>query len=530
MDSRYRLTLVLVALGVAAAGMAGLASSPHPGVSVDSGEYLAVADGLRSGHGLTMPYVGYDEAYRIVTPGERIPMTQFPPLYPAVLAGTAEVAGISLEAAARALGVLAFGAFVLLGAYLVWRARRSILFTALGGALLLAPDLVTIHAMAWSEQLMLVALVGAVLFAARLVERRASADLVGLGLCCIASSMARFAGVSSIVAGAVVVAIAYGGPASARTRRAILFAAVTVAPTIAWFVRNSVVTGAVSEKEAAWHPPSLTVLGQAAQTIGGWVVPWRPATMAAGIAIAAAVAVLVARRRDVVRRVGRGSITDVCVLFGAAYALFLVLARTLMDQNIPFDTRLLSPLEALLSISLCIAVAGRARSNRRNLAFAAVVVLAVASLARGAVLSARFSETTVAAYTSDRWRTSETLAYARELPRATRVITNAPDPLWFWDDRVTQILPPRSSLYSGEPNENYSVQLNELLMSTRCTRAVLVFFSQPTRKPPREVDPVVAAGLRVTDPRELADGVVFELDEPPCPGADRVPGRVALRS
>jgi hypothetical protein len=238
--------------------------------------------------------------------------------------------------------------------------------------------------------------------------------------------------------------------------------------------------------------------------------------MAAGIAVVAgALAVVVIQRRRV-RNLSRGSVADLCVVFAACYAVFLLFARALMDQNIPFDTRLLSPLQTLAAIGLCAVASRMTPPARRTVVTSALVVLACASVVRGAVLSARFSSTTVAAYTSDRWRDSETLAFARRLPRSTLVITNAPDPLWFWDDRAPQILPPRSSLYSGEPNENYSEQLRDLLASTRCRRAMLVFFSQPTRKPPRRVDPVVAGDLRLREPVTLEDGVVFEIDEPPC--------------
>jgi hypothetical protein len=54
----------LILAGLVGCGLAFVAAQPYPGVSVGSGEYLATADGLVSGHGLSMPYVGYDEAFR----------------------------------------------------------------------------------------------------------------------------------------------------------------------------------------------------------------------------------------------------------------------------------------------------------------------------------------------------------------------------------------------------------------------------------------------------------------------------------
>lgn len=498
-------------LGLSAALLSLIASSPYPGVSVDSGEYLAVADGLRQGHGLTMPYAGYDEAFRVLEPGERVPMTQFPPLYPSVLAAT----GLSLLDAVRALAALVFAAFVCLGAYLVWRETTSLPATTLAGALLVGPDLLAVHAMAWSEQLMLVPLLGALLYAVRYAERRSRWDLIGMGACASAASMARFAGVSAIFACTVVVFSKSAGPRGPRLLRAGALAGVSLVPTIAWFVHNSIATGVPSEKQAAWHPPSLQVFGQAAQSIGGWVVPWRPVTMAAGVAMIVVGALAAVRGRRRLAELRNGKPISSCIVFGLSYAAFLLVARTVLDQNIPFDTRLLAPLLALTAIGACCVTFPSGRPFLRGGA-AVLSLLALASVARSTILAVRFSDTTIAAYTSADWRSSELLAYATSLPRSALLITNAPDPLWLWDRRSPQILPPRSSLYSGEPNANYSLQLRAVLAATRCRRAVVIFFSQPTRKPPRDIDPVIVHDLKLEEPREYADGAAFEVDEPPC--------------
>lgn len=58
---------MVLGLALAAAALAAVASHPYPGATVDSGEYLAVAEGLVEGHGLTMRYVNYDEAFRVVS-------------------------------------------------------------------------------------------------------------------------------------------------------------------------------------------------------------------------------------------------------------------------------------------------------------------------------------------------------------------------------------------------------------------------------------------------------------------------------
>ena len=286
-------------------------------------------------------------------------------------------------------------------------------------------------------------------------------------------------------------------------------------PTIVWFVRNAIITGVPSEKQPAWHPPSLRVLGQALQTIGGWLVPWRAATMSAGTLVVALAVVAATLRLRRSRSSTDLPIPALCAVFAACYAAFLLAARSALDQNIPFDERLLAPLLTLSVIGLC-GLLRRTEYGGPGALAVVLVVLALATFVRTTVTAVRFSGTTVAAYTSDDWRSSELIAYVRNLPRSATLITNAPDPLWLWDERTPQILPPRSSLYSGEANENYSRQLRAVLAATRCRRAIVVFFYQPTRKPTRAIDPVVVHDLRLTSPTSFDDGQAFEVNEPPC--------------
>jgi hypothetical protein len=351
--------------------------------------------------------------------------------------------------------------------------------------------------------------------AARYARSESWIDLAITAGCAAAASMARFAGLSAAFACAAVILMRRGQSRGRRIVRTAALGAIALAPTIAWFVRNAIVAGAASEKQPAWHPPSLQALGQALQTIGGWLVPWRAATMSAGaLAVALAVAAAIRHLRRI-RKTSDLSVPALCVVFAVCYVAFLLLARSTLDQNIPFDERLLAPLLILAIIGLC-ALLGKTVPGASRGLVVVLVVLALATIARTTITAVRFSGTTVAAYTSDDWRTSELIAYVRALPRSTALITNAPDPLWLWDGRTPQILPPRSSLYSGDPNVNYSRQVRAVLAATRCRRAVVVFFYQPTRKPPRVIDPVVVHDLRLEPPTSFEDGQVFEADEPPC--------------
>jgi len=504
-----RVAFVLAAI---AGALAFIAAQPYPGVTVDSGEYLAVADGLANGHGYTMPYASYDEAFRVIEPGERVPMTQFPPLYPTLLA-LVHSAGLSLLGAARLIGAVTFAATVLSACLLVWRYTRRELLVIVAGCLLIAPELLTLHAMAWTEPLMVLATLGALHFTVRHVESEAIRHLVAAGACASLASLARFAGIAVIVTVGLAILMVHAWPLRKRLRRASVVVAASSVPVALWFVRNAAVAGVASEKKPAWHPPSGRHFTQAIETLGGWVQPFAPAAFVVGLLVAAAGLVgAILLLRALMGR-GAGSLPSACLLFALVYLAFLLLSRSVLDQNIPFDARLLSPVQVLVVVGLCSAVTRIGREQMQWAAYA-LAILALIAVVRSVTTTIGFSGSAVAAYSGDEWRASETLAFAGSLPVSTIIITNAPDPIWLWHERAPLIIPPRSSLYSGEPNANYSAQVDEILQRTACERAVVVFFSQPTRKPPRTIDPVVVDGLGLAEIHRFEDGRSFEVEEP----------------
>ena len=505
--------LVVLAVGLVLGGTAFLAAQPHPGATVDSGEYLAVADGIAQGEGLTMPYVGYDERFRVLEPGERVTLTQFPPLYPALVATTG-VAGMSSLDGARLLGALSFAVTGWVVAGLVLAETRARWPVAIAGALLLTADLVIVHSMAWSETVMLAAFVSALAFTVRYIRSGRTLDLVVAGGWAVVASSARFVGLAAVAAIALAVLTSGNGSVARRLVRGASFAAICVLPTAAWFVRNASILGSPSEKEIGWYLPGWSHVVQGLSTFGGWLIPWKGAMPFVGTAVL--VALVVAGCRGLLSRRSKGPWSGVtaCAVFGGCYFVFVFLSRTVLDQNIAFDFRILSPLYVVIAVALCVKAPGLGR-----VATIALIALSLMAVARGAMIMGEFSSSSVASYTGDDWKGSPTLAEVNDLPADTLVITNAPDPIWIWHGRVSQIIPPRSSLYSGEPNEAYSADIRAIHRATACRDAVVAFFDQPTRKPRRYIEPLLVRilGLEKTD--RFSDGEIYEVSELPCPSA-----------
>jgi Dolichyl-phosphate-mannose-protein mannosyltransferase len=510
MESRLAWSIASLA-AVAAAGLVVWAAQPYPGTTVDSGEYLAVADGLANGHGLSMSYVSYDEAFRILEPGERVQMTQFPPLYPATIAATHELTGTDLLTSAALLGMICSFLSVLLACLLVWETTRDVKLVALAGGLLLASQLVTLHSMVWSEAPMILGLVGAMYLTQRVVRTGRTSLITGAVLFAGMASLARYVG----IAVALAVGLSLIGVVS-RVRAAFV-TLIALVPVLAWFVRNAIVSGAASEKTFGWHPPTGRHLVQGAQAIGSWITPGAiPAGIAGAVATAAVVVWLVKGRS----RPGPAAVR-ICLIFGGCYVGTVLVARTFLDQNIPLDTRILAPLQVIVIVAMCSGLAQRSPARSGLLVLTAVAVIAVSGAVRGVVAASGFERLPVAGYTGEEWRASETLAYAGGLLAATQIITNTPDPIWIWHRKPSHFLPPRSSLYSGEENENYALQLQELRTATSCDEAVVVFFDRPTRKPARSIDPVIVTELELELIEDLADGAVYEVAPVMCAATRR---------
>jgi len=263
-------------IGALAAMLAFAAALPYPGVTVDSGEYLAVADGLAGGHGFTLTYVSYDEPFTVLDQGERVPMAQFPPLYPALIALGHEATGISLLSAARLINSVIYGASVALGSFLVWRQTRRVLLSALAAGLLLAPELLIAHAMVWSEPLMILALLGALQFTVVHLQSGRRGPLVAASICAALASLGRFAGIAVIFGVAIVVISSDAALHALRVRRALIFWSLSLLPALGSFVRNTIAVEAPSEKTLDWHLPGIHHLDPAFVTIGKWLIPHPP--------------------------------------------------------------------------------------------------------------------------------------------------------------------------------------------------------------------------------------------------------------
>lgn len=371
----------LLALSAGGVGLV-LYSTPFGlGLSWDSFTYISSARGLIEGQGLA----------RLTGCGELKPMTGYPPLYPAALAGL-EWAGLKAVRAARAISALSLGATVMLTGILARRLARSGLAAVLAALLALGSStLLAVFSWAWTEPPFVVLCLGCLLFLSQYLESRRPWALLVASACMGLAMLLRYAGLALLATMLAALLIdlrsrrSNGAAANGKAIAAAL--ALGTIPLALWLARNFSLRGNFVNRHLEWHPLGAQHLSQFSQTLAAWLLPagihplGQPMTrhplagsMAGWVAALAAVALLLgaiwmAARWRSSRRLDPESLLLTWIV---VYLAFIAVSLMLFDPRIPLDDRILSP---IFVPALLLAAAGGVgvwRKKRRALRLLAV--------------------------------------------------------------------------------------------------------------------------------------------------------------
>ncbi len=349
--------LPLALLALAGATLAVVQTRLGPGANGDSVRYVMGAETILAGQGYA----------RIGGDGALLPVTGFPPFFSAVLASAGIVLS-DLYQAARWLHVLLLGANVALAGLLVFRSTRSGLAAAIAALFLVTSDtLLRLHSWVLTEPLYIfLAFASLYLLLLYLEQSRRKLLLLAAALMALAT-LTRFVGFSLIAAGGL--AILLFGPSRLRQRLTdlILFASVSVAPVLLWFLRNSLLADTVVNRELGFHLPNDPNLVRFfLAEASSWFVPHEvplPTGVRAAIAVLIAVTpplLLLARQTLVTVRSrfrtsgGRSALAWLLVFYVASYVLVLAANSLLLDAGTSLGAtpRYLAPVYAVAVVLL----------------------------------------------------------------------------------------------------------------------------------------------------------------------------------
>jgi len=222
---------LLGVIAVAATGFVWLCTSRYGiGITPDVLRYVSVADGLIAGRG----FVTFEgEVYCL-----------WPPLHPIILALVGMLVG-SAEIAARITNAVCVGLLVLMVPMIVRECGGTRAIAVLGAMLIALSYPVYLSAtFGFSEPLFAVLFAGFLLVGLRFDVYPSRGGLCMMAALAALGSLQRYVGVCAIAVGMLLCIAERGRQYRDRVRRACLFGIGTSVPLLAWFGRNTLVSGA----------------------------------------------------------------------------------------------------------------------------------------------------------------------------------------------------------------------------------------------------------------------------------------------
>lgn len=289
------------------------------GTSPDSSNYIAAARSLLAGEGLR-----YADG-RIYT--------HWPPLYPALLAMLG-LAGIDPMIGARLLNAFAFGATIFVSGALLARCTTSSAFALLGAlAVAMSPALLTPFTMAWSEPVFILLAALFLLVVPHFLRRKRLPVLVLVAIIAGLACLQRYAGVTFVLAGAVLVTVGTTKtPIFKRGLHLLIFGLISVTPLALWLARNMSIEGHATGSHHVRLAPAhelwrtfLVALEVSATRLSRGASPDKARLLAVGLTVLLVAVVVIARHTRTTRRDRTGWIQIGCAaVFGLTYLGFVV--------------------------------------------------------------------------------------------------------------------------------------------------------------------------------------------------------------
>ena len=233
MSSQRRFRLFLVALAVLGGALLWLATGTYgPGVSTDGARYLSAAQNIAAGQG-DIDFQGGI-------------LTQFPPLYTALIAAFSLITGADVLVAGQVINILAFGGIIFLSGLLFERSfPGNWTFAAIASIIVaFSLPLLEVSAGISSDPLFMASVLGFLLIAQRYLESPTRANWGWLAAAAVVATFLRYAGLALVISGVLLVALAWRKSWPRAAGESISFGLLTLAPITLWgFFHNFPVSG-----------------------------------------------------------------------------------------------------------------------------------------------------------------------------------------------------------------------------------------------------------------------------------------------
>ena len=257
--TRFRIFIILLA-GIAASLVFLATSNFGPGVSTDGARYLATAENLLAGRG-DVDFLG-----------DRL--TQFPPLYPLMIAALRFVTGFDVLIAGQWINVIAIFLVVLFSGLLFEASFPTSQSVAIGCSLIVAFSLplMQVSANIASDSLFMVGALAFLLTSQRYLGSPVRARWLVLIVVAALACFVRYAGFALVISGAAATVAVWRSKPLRAIGEALAFTLLSSIPITMWgFFHNLPVTGALFGRHANAEPIGNSI--SAIEKVVSWFFP-----------------------------------------------------------------------------------------------------------------------------------------------------------------------------------------------------------------------------------------------------------------
>lgn len=510
--SHHRLAITLMALSVVGFTILWFSTPWGIGVGYDSIFYLSAADNLLNGLGLS----------RLDGYGNIIPLTHFPPLYPLTIAGVSLISGLDSDIAARLLAAFYFGLLVGIVGWLAYRYTRSFLASLMGAALILvSPILLDLSFMAMSELPYLVLMLLGIHFLnlrilnGRKIELFIAAALAGLAY------LTRYVGITLVALGGLSLLVFQPRTWGQKLKDVVTFGVISLLPVMAFYVRNGLLTGSLTNRIIAFHPPTTNQIRQGLASVTAWLLPARIDSTLRLIALGLYLLVIMAliliyylddREESASQQNTKEGMQFVVLLAidAAIYVIMVLASLTFFDASTRLNDRILSPLYLVGILSGLVVVWNSALFEQHRLVRIGVFTLGIVfigmNLMRGFDVANEMRQEG-RGFSGRDWRNSETIAAIEQLPPGTLMFSNEAAAIYYLTENPSNWIPENYDPVKGKVDEKYDQRITAMRTDIIEQDGALVVFNSIQDHDVYAPVEVLSEGLTLW--KKGADGVIY---------------------
>lgn len=409
------------------------------GISPDSIMYASTATNIQA-HGSLLTF-------------NKSPLVFFPVFYPFFLSIIQFFSGVDPIKAGAMINACLFAAVIFTSGWIMSRfVAHSVIYKWLILiAIILSPGLLEIYSYLWSETLFILEILFFIIAYWRYLQTHSLKALIIVAIITAISCITRYAGVTVVGAGGLMLLLDDKLPVKKKFGHIILFGAISVSLLVGNLVLNSLSTGL----STGTRLPSITPLWENMHYFGTVICDWGAMSSKAdpyaawitGIILLSLVAVLLWKAFK-----GRiNSYENVVIAFAIVYGLFIVISASISRYE-RINSRLLSPMFIPLLIA-CTSwvpdVIAMIRSKAKY-ALSAVAIILMLAFEYSTLLVdlQRYDDEMdygIPGYSDDDWNKSEFVAYLRQHKNLFKpdvpIYTDADEAVYLFTGMSSTVIP-----------------------------------------------------------------------------------------